>query len=178
MNCCGGKKEEERSTITQLAVRKELREKLLRLAHDCILSGIKKTYESIIANFYWPGVHRDVVRYCRSCDTCQRTVAKGRVPKVPLGKLPLIEMPFKRVAVDVVGPTAPASDRGNRYILCMVYYATRYPEAVASKNIEAETVAEALVTMFTRVGVPQEVVSDQGTQFMSSVMKKLVDCCR
>jgi len=60
----------------------------------------------------------------------------------------------------------------------MVDYATRYPEAVALKNVEAETVAEALVTMFTRVGVPQEVLSDQGTQFMSSVMKKLVDCCR
>jgi len=60
----------------------------------------------------------------------------------------------------------------------MVDYATRYPEAVALKNVEAETVAEALVTMFTRVGVPQEVVRDQGTQFMSSVMKKLVDCCR
>jgi len=135
MNCCGGKKQEERSTVTQLAVPKELQEKVLRLAHDCILSrhqGIKKTYECVIANFYWPGVHGDVVRYCRSCDACQRTVAKGRVPKVPLGKLPLIEMPFKHVAVDLVGPTAPASDRGNRYILCMVDYATRYPDAALS----------------------------------------------
>jgi len=55
----------------------------------------------------------------------------------------------------------------------MVDYATTYPEAVALKNVEAETVAEALVTMFTRVGVPQEVMSDQGTQFMSSVMKEV-----
>ena len=45
--------------------------------------------------------------------------------------------------------------------------------AVALKNVEAETVAEALVTMFTRVGVPQEVLRDQGTQFMSSVMKEV-----
>ena len=152
------------------AVPKELREKVLRLADDCILSrhqGIKKTYERVIANFYWPGVHGNVVRYSRSCDTCQRRVAKRRVPKAPLGKLPLIEMPLMRVAVDLMGPIAPASDRVNRYILSMVNYATTYPEAVALKNVEAETVAEALVTMFTRVGVPQEVLSDQGTQWVA-----------
>jgi hypothetical protein len=43
------------------------------------------------------------------------------------------------------------SEQGNRYILTLVDYATRYPEAIALKNIEAETVAEALVTMFTRI---------------------------
>ena len=91
--------------------------------------------------------------------------------KVPLGNMPLIETPFRRVAVDLVGPIAPCTDRGGRYILTLVDYATRYPEATVLKNIEAETVAEALVTMFTRVGVPEEVLSDQGSQFMSSVMK-------
>ena len=55
----------------------------------------------------------------------------------------------------------------------MVNYATRYPEATALKSIEAETVAEALVTMFTRVGVPEEILSDQGSQFLSGVMKEV-----
>jgi len=113
------------------------------------------------------------MRYCRSCDICQRTVSIGRIAKVPLGNLPLIETPFQRVSVDLVGPIAPATDRGNRYILTLVDYATRYPEACVLKNIEAETVAEALVTMFTRVGIPMEILSDQGTQFMSNVMKEV-----
>jgi len=52
--------------------------------------------------------------------------------------MPLIEMPFKRVAVDLVGPIAPVTDRGNRYILTMVDYATRCPEATALKSIEAD----------------------------------------
>ena len=55
----------------------------------------------------------------------------------------------------------------------MVDYATRYPEATALKCIEAEKVAEALVTMFTRVGIPQEILSDQGSQFLSGVMKEV-----
>ena len=111
------------------------------------------------------------MRYCRSCDICQRTVTKGRVSKLPLGKMALIELPFKRVAVDLVGPIAPVTDQGNRYILTMVDYATRYPEATPLKSIEAETVAEALVTMFSSVGVPQKLLSDQGSQFLSRVMK-------
>ena len=52
-------------------------------------------------------------------------------------------------------------------------YATRYPEAVPLKDIQAETVAEALVNMFTRVVVPKEILSDQGSQFLSAVMKEM-----
>ena len=87
--------------------------------------------------------------------------------------MPLIDTPFQRVAVDLVGPIAPVTDCENRYVLTMVDYATHYPEAVALKNIDAETVAEALVTMFTRVGIPEEVLSDQGSQFMSSVFREV-----
>jgi len=140
--------------VNQLAVPVSLRERVMKLAHESIMSGhqgVKKTYERTVAHFFWPGIHGDVERYCRSCDVCQRTVAKGRVTKVPLGKMPLMDSPFKRVAVDLIGPISPVTERGNRYILTMVDYATRYPEATALKSIEAETVAEALVTMFSRV---------------------------
>jgi len=143
------KKEVER---TQLVVPVPLREKVMKLAHDGIMSGhqgVKKTYDKVVAYFFRPGVHGDVVRYCHSCDICQRTVIKGKVTKTPLEKMPLIEIPFQRVAVDLVGPIAPVTDKWNRYILTMMDYATRYPEAVFLKSIEAETVAEALVTMFS-----------------------------
>ena len=53
-----------------------------------------------------------------------------------LGKLSLIDTPFKRVAVDIVGPIEPCSEIRNRYILVtMIDYATRYPEAVALPSI-------------------------------------------
>ena len=50
--------------------------------------------------------------------------------------------------------------------------ATRYPEAVPLKNIETETVAEALLDMYSRLGIPKEVLSDLGTQFMSKCMEE------
>ena len=50
---------------------------------------------------------------CRSCDVCQRTVKRDSVKKVPQGSMPLIDTPFKRVAVDIVGPIALPSEAGH-----------------------------------------------------------------
>ena len=135
--------------------------------------GIKKTADKIQSAFYWPGIQGDVTRYCKSCDVCQKTVNKGSVPKVPLEKMPLIDKPFKRVTIDLVGPIGPPREDGHRYILTLVDFATRYPEAVPLKNIDTETVAEALVDIFSRMGVPEEILSDLGTQFVSECMKEV-----
>ena len=154
--------------ISQVVIPKGLRETVMTMAHDAVMSGHqgqKKTKDRIWREFWWPGFGSDVTRFCRSCDICQRTIAKGRVPSVPLGKMPIIDTPFDRVAVDLVGPIFPPTERGNKYILTMMDYATRYPEAVPLKDIQAKMVAEALLNMFTRVGVPKEIPSDQGSQF-------------
>ena len=135
--------------------------------------GVKKTEDRIQTNFFWPGLHEDVTSFCRSCDVCQKTVSGGSAPRAPLGDMPLIDQPFKRVAIDIVGPIAPASNKRHRYILTLVDYATRYPEAVPLKNIHTETVAEALLDMCSRVGVPKKVLSDLGTQFTSDCMKEV-----
>ena len=62
---------------------------------------------------------------------------------------------------------------GHIYILVLVDYATRYPEAVPMKLIEAERVTEELVNMYSRLGFPREVLSDQGSQFTANVMKEV-----
>ena len=82
--------------------------------------------------------------FCRPCDVYQRTVSKGSIAKVPLGKIPLMDLSLKRVAVDLIGPITPASDKGHRYAFTLVDYAIRYPEVVPLKNMDTETVAEAL----------------------------------
>jgi len=92
--------------------------------------------------------------------------------KVLLVKMPVID----RVAVDLVGPIFAATEKGYKYILSMVDYATRYPEAQPLKDIHTETVAEVLVNMFARVRIPREILRDQGSQFISSVIRKFVDC--
>jgi hypothetical protein len=92
-------------------------------------------------------------------------------PKVPLQIRPLIE-PLSRVAVDLVGPL-PRAEKGNKYILTMAYPATRFPEAKALPSITVEQVSEALLEMFSRLGIPNEVVSDRDTQFTGELMREV-----
>ena len=163
-------------TVLQVVVPLKFRNQVLKLAHESILGGHlgnKKTCEKILMHFFWPGMHADVVRYCRSCEQCQRTAPKGKVTKVPLGSTPLIDEPFRRVAMDIIGPIVPATSRGNRFILTVVDYATRYPEAVALRRIDTQTVAEALVDIYSRVGIPREVLTDRGSQFTSDLMREV-----
>ena len=135
--------------------------------------GIKKTTDNIQRAFYWPGIQGHVTRFCKSCDVCQKTVSKGSVPQVPVEKMPLIDKPFKRVAIDLVGPISPPSEVGHGYILTLVDFSTRYPEAVTLKKIDTETVAETLVDIFSRLEVPEEILSDLGTQFVSDCMREV-----
>ena len=83
-----------------------------------------------------------------------------------------MEEPFKRITMDIVGPL-PRSKTGNKYILVVCDYATRYPEAFPLRSCDTEHVAEALVNLFARVGVPQEILADQGTNFMSQLMMEI-----
>ena len=43
------------------------------------------------------------------------------------------------------------SDKGNSYVLTIVDYATRYPEAIPLDKVETERIAEALLDVFCRV---------------------------
>ncbi|GFO02879.1 gypsy retrotransposon integrase-like protein 1 [Plakobranchus ocellatus] len=119
--------------VKQVVLSKPLREYVMSVAHDSITGahlGIRRTKDKVLSNFYWPRVDGDVTRYCRSCDVCQRTVKKGTVPRVPLEKVPLIDTPFKRVAIDLVGPINPPNEAGHRFILTLVDYTTRSPRTL------------------------------------------------
>ena len=162
--------------IKQLVVPEKLRQKVISVAHDGLLSGhcgIRRTIDRVCSNFYWKNLQQDVRRFCRSCSVCQKTFQKGRQGKAPLQRMPVISEPFKRIAVDLVGPITPCSERGHRYMLTVMDYATRYPEAEVLKNVDTITVAEALVSIFCRIGFPDEMLTDRGTQFMSEVMKEV-----
>ena len=84
--------------------------------------------------------------------------------------MPLIDTPFQRVAIDIVGPI---TESGKRYILTMVDYSTRYTEAIALPKNETERIAEVLISLFSRVGIPAEILSDRGSQFTSQLKKEV-----
>ena len=99
---------------------------------------------------------------------------KGHVAPVPLQQVPVVDVAFSRLSIDLIGPITPVSARGHRYALRCVDVATRYPFAIPLKGVLIEEVAEALVKVFSDVGIPDEILSDQGMQFTSYVMREVM----
>ncbi|XP_063333353.1 uncharacterized protein LOC134629763 [Pelmatolapia mariae] len=109
-------------------------------------------------------------RYCEKREeTEQELTTMDGLQQQPPGA------PMKRVAVDVMGPF-PLTDRGNRYVLVAMDYFTKWPEAYAIPDQEAETVADALVEgMFSHFGTAETLHSDQGRNFESKVFAAMCE---
>uniref|UniRef100_A0A3B3YYE4 ribonuclease H n=1 Tax=Poecilia mexicana TaxID=48701 RepID=A0A3B3YYE4_9TELE len=86
--------------------------------------------------------------------------------------MPVIDTPFSRIAMDIVGPLERSSS-GHRYILVVCDYATRYPEAFPLRRVKARQIANCLVQLFSRVGIPREILTDQGSNFTSNLLKEV-----
>ena len=111
---------------------------MLELGHEIPLAGhlgVEKTRQRILRRFYWPTVFKDMEEYCQCCERCQKSNPR-KVQPAPLIPLPVITEPFRRIAMDIVGPL-PRSRLGNRYILVVCDYATRYPEAIPLRSTDA-----------------------------------------
>ena len=63
------------------------------------------------------------------------------------------------MAMDIDGPLA-RSKAGHLYILTTMDYCTKYPEAVPLKRTDSITIAEALMMIFSRSGVPTKLLLD------------------
>lgn len=162
------------SKVDQLVLPTQCRKSVIELAHDIPMAGHlgrRKTVARILQRFYWPGLFRDVRDHCRCCEQCQKSSPR-RTKRAPLIPLPIIDVPFKRIAMDIVGPL-PRSSSGKRFILVICDYATRYPEAIALRTIDANKIAKELIGFFARVGIPEEILTDQGTNFTSQLMQEV-----
>src|ERR1700733_14035208 len=165
----------------QLAVPQSLREKVIMMANESLLAahqGVKRTLDKVMSEFFWPSMYGEVKRFVMSCNLCQRSSGVHGKFKAKLGHLPIVGIPFSVFCADLVGPIEPRSNNGYRYMLTMVDMATRYPEAFPLKGISAEEVAEAMFKCYCRVGIPQRIHTDRGSQFTSELMSEVNRLCQ
>ncbi|KAF8791291.1 Transposon Ty3-G Gag-Pol polyprotein like [Argiope bruennichi] len=134
--------------------------------------GVTKTLQKVRERFYWNNVRNDVEKWCRTCDPCVARKGPGKRIK---GRLQLYNVgaPFERIAFDILGPLPRSSD-GNKSILVVMDYFTKWHEAYPIPDQEAPTVAEILVqNWISRYGVPPQLHFDQGRNFDSAVCRRL-----
>ena len=159
----------------QLVLPESLTAEVLNSLHSGVAGGHlgeEKTLERLRERFYWPGHTEDVRKWCQQCLQC----AQRKTP-APKNKAKLTSIhpgyPLQLVAMDILGPL-PESPHKNSCVLVVSDYFTRWTEAYALPNQEAETVAHKLVDeFFFRFSVPEQLHSDQGRQFESAIIKEV-----
>ena len=167
---------EEWSVVHQIVVPKMYQSEILKLAHESPMGGhlgINKTYK-ITKHFYWPQIRHCMAEFCKTCHICQMVGKPNqKIPVAPLKPIPAFEEPFSKVIIDCVGPLPKTKSR-NQYLLTIMCASTRFPEAIPLTNITAPKISKALVNFFTLVGLPKEIQSDQGSNFMSGLFQQVV----
>ncbi len=112
----------------------------------------------------------DVYRYCRGCLVCASRRGPGRPPLTPIS----VGGPFHLVGVDIL--QLPLTVNGNCYVVCFVDYLTKWVEAFLMADQRAETIARLLVeNVVCRHGVPEELLSDRGANFLSELIQGVCD---
>ena len=101
--------------------------------------GVNKTLAKVKLRYFWPGMSADVRSYLRGCDVCARRKSPAKKRVAPLQQYP-VGVPMERVAIDLLGPL-PMTDNGNRWVLVIGDYCTRWMEAFPLPDATAVKVA-------------------------------------
>lgn len=162
--------------IIQTVVPKHLKFEITVMLHEQGHFGIKRTEQALMSRFYWPKWKREVFKCVSQCLVCNKRKGPQQRARLPFKKYVSSE-PMQRVAVDVLGPL-PTTDRGNKYLLVMCDYFTKWVEAIPIANQEAATISDVLLDFFCRFGIPLELHSDQGRNFESFLVKHMCERLR
>ena len=135
--------------------------------------GMEKTLSRLRQSpYFWPKMRATVEDWCRKCGVCARTKATNRKMKAPMKSVGA-GVTMERVGIDILGPL-PETHQGNRFILVVGDYWTKWMEAYPIPNHTASTVASVLVYRFmSRFGIPQQIHSDQGREFEGALFQEM-----
>lgn len=151
-------------------------ERALKECHDSPLGGHRNAVETMnklkSLNVIWPNMAKEVKEYVDKCEACQKTKI-SRYTKKPMQITDTQSRPFEKIALDIVGPVNPPSAKGHKYILTIRDLFSKYTRAIPMFTQTAEETAKAFVEYMSHYGAPEQILTDQGSNFMSETIKNL-----
>jgi hypothetical protein len=168
----------EEKSDPKIVVPKVLQQKVMTDYHEDPIQGghlgIRRTLEKIRRSLYWDGIARDVHDFVAACHNCQMRKIDGKnASREPICPIEPASGPFQRIHADFMGPvqTAPG---GFRYVLVFVDSFSKFLICIPMREQKAIAVAEATVNhVICRFGTPKIIITDCGTNFMSSTFQDL-----
>jgi exodeoxyribonuclease III len=160
--------------IIQSMVPESLKKATLKMHHEGYgHMGANRMLETIRLRYFWSGMDKDIIEHATSCINCKLRKSYQRKAKVPLMLYDDTSRPLDRVHVDLTGPL-PSTKLGNKYIMVVKDYLTKYVWLIPLKTKTAMEVAEAFVGEFVcHCGVPGRLVSDRGNEFVNQLLTNI-----
>jgi transposase InsO family protein len=159
----------------KLLIPTSYQEKVLQALHDNPNAGhlgeVRSVHLMKRTPVYWHRCYQDMRMHCRCCEECLRCKPQLKKARAQMKSFTAGE-PMERMAIDVLGEIHESS-AGNKCILVIMDYFTKYVILVPTKDQKAVTVARAMVDhVFSILGIPKLVHSDRGTDFCSKVFRE------
>jgi len=160
-------------------VRRDLSEKEkledLKEIHDSHIgghAGIIRKYCKLKQFINWPGMKNGVENYIRVCEKCQKN-KMTRHTRMPLMITDTPTTVFGKCSIDIIGPFSPSRSQ-YRYIFTIWDALSKFLIAVSLQDQTAKQVAKAFVDHVVLIhGIPQIILSDCGSQFLSETFKSV-----
>ena len=155
----------------------DARVKILRARHDSRLAGhpgVNKTLELISRDYIWVGLRRDVELYVAGCDVCQRSKPSHQRSHPQLHPLEVAKVPWRHISMDFIEPLPTAN--GFNSILVIVDRLTKWSVFVPTyTTLSARGLASLFIShIVSQHGLPDNIVSDRGTKFVSKFWRCLM----
>jgi hypothetical protein len=161
--------------MTVMITSKEKQQKILKEMHECPVRGhqdIQRTYDRLKLYVTWPGMFHGVEEYIRKCEVCQKNKFTGPYIKAPFQETHTQFQPWDKLYLDIVGPL-PVTEECHKYILTRQDNLSKYLLAIPMIAQTAEVSLTFLRYVVLQYGITYSIVTDQGSQFMGDIFKRL-----
>lgn len=156
--------------LNRIVIPDGVRGRILDLAHSGH-PGCNKMKRRLRAALWWPGIDKDVESKCKQCLQCQ-AVGKGPNPE-PLQIRAMPTKPWSHLSADFLGPLP-----NNKFLFVLVDYYSRYCVVEIMATITSAAIIQRLERIFTRLGLPDILTTDNAANFCSQEFKDFcVDNC-
>ncbi|UYV63411.1 K02A2.6-like [Cordylochernes scorpioides] len=142
-----------------------LRNKLLSFAHKAH-QGMVRTKQRLRECYWWPGMDKDVEYLVTNCWVCKNHDKRLKSIRVPITPVERPENLWTKLGLDIVGPFID-TEIGFRFAITLIDYTSKWPEVFCTNKTTSKVIINFLEDVFSREGFPREIVTDNGTPFIS-----------